>query len=276
MPKIDADEAPNDDNVLMTSMTYGVSRVGKTTLASTFPAPAIFASMREGGYRSVQTMDRAMWYDPKVKPLIFAVSNMKEAMGYFKEVEVLIRSGRVKTIVLELSFYSDDVIKTTITKDSWAKYRILDDHIMWIDAAAKKLGVRIAYNALAADASGDAAAKSPAGIQVAGKSLARKLPAATDLTAYLRTEDKGNNQIDRILHLLPYGSYPAGHRYGARLPTIVRNPTYRKLEDLILGRAHADDLGNVLPGPPAVTVVTPPSVDDLPDLGNEMPELPAL
>ncbi len=248
MPKIDAD-APLTDGFMRSSIVYGVSRAGKSVFNATFPRPAIFCSEREGGYKSVQTMDRSLWYERNMKPIIFAVSSMKETMPYFKEVEADIRRGRIQTVVLELSFYSDDVVKAAPTdeKNGWAKYKLLDDHISWLDAAIKRLGVRVAYNALAVDP-GDLATKAPAGVQLAGKSLARKLPASTDLTGYLRTEDKGSGNVDRVLHLGAYGAYPAGHRYGSRLPTIVRNATYRKLEDLMAGRAHVDDEGNVLSG----------------------------
>lgn len=251
MPKIPATTPIAEEDFLASSLIYGVSRVGKTVLNASFPRPAIFTSRREGGYLSVQTMDRALWHEYDVEPLTFPVSNIKETMPYFREVEALIKSDRVRTIVFELSFYSDDVIRSVEKaseggkQDGWAKYRLLDDHIQWLDAAAKRLGVRIAYNAIAADP-GDLASKAPAGIQVAGKALARKLPATTDLTGYLRTEDRGNNQIDRVLHLVAYGAYPAGHRYGSRLPVVVRNPTYRRLKDLFDGRARAEDDGSVV------------------------------
>jgi len=109
------------------------------------------------------------------------------------------------------------------------------------------MGVRLAYNSLAVDP-GDAATKSPGGLQIAGKAIARKLPAGTDMTGFLRTEDRGNNQIDRVLHMSNYGAYPAGHRYGKRLPPVVRNPTFRKLEDLLAERAYVDDNANIIYG----------------------------
>lgn len=262
MPKIDAD-APPSDSFLRSSIVYGVSRVGKTVFDATFPRPAIFASEREGGYKSIQTMDRALWFEPTVKPLIYAIASMQETMPYFKEVETEIKKGRVKTIVFELSFYTDDVIRALTTaeeKNGWAKYKLLDDHIQWLDATSKRLGVRIAYNALAADP-GDLATKSPGGLQLAGKAIARKLPAATDLTGYLTTEDRGQGKVDRILHLTPYGAYPAGHRYGARLPSSVRNPTFRKMLDLIEGRATTNDDGTVIYQPKGKA-----SVGELPPL----------
>ncbi len=248
MPRVDVDAAL-DELFLRSSIIYGVSRAGKTILNASMPRPAIFASEREGGYKSVQTMDRSLWYEPDMKPIIYTISSIKEMLPYFKEVEEHTKKGRIKTIVVELSFYSEDIIRSMTSaeeKNGWAKYKLLDDHIQWLDATAKRLGVRIAYNALAADP-GDLTTKAPAGIYVAGKALARKLPAATDLTGYLRTEDIGA-RIDRILHLTPYGAYPAGHRYGAKLPPFVRNATYRKLEDLIMGRATVDEYGNVVYG----------------------------
>lgn len=279
MPKIDVDAALTG-GFLRSSVTYGVSRVGKTVYNATFPRPAIFCSAREGGYVSVQTMDRALWYEPNMKPLLYVVSEMRETMPYFKEVMAGVKAGRILTVVFELSFYSDDIVQSMTTadeKNKWAKYQVLEQHIQWLDTAAKKLGVRIAYNTLAADP-GDIATKTPGGIQVAGKALAKKLPASTDLTGYLRTDDRGAGVVDRVLHLTPYGAYPAGHRYGARLPSVVRNPTYRKLEDLFAGRAVTDADGNVvLPGDDLPPLSVESAGGDLPPLAADPPEgLPPL
>ncbi len=282
MPKIDVDDASID--FLRSSIVYGVSRAGKTVLDATFPRPAIIASEREGGVMSVKTMDRALWYEPSVKPLIYTVSEIKETAAYIKEIAALAKKGQVKTLVLELSFYSDDIIRALTApeeKNGWAKYKTLDDHINWLDTLSKTLGIRIAYNALAADP-GDLASKSPGGLQLAGKAIARKLPASTDLTGYLTTEDRGNGVVDRLLHLVPYGMFPAGHRYGGRLPSIVRNPTYRKLEDLFAGRAAVEYDGSVVYGEAAErararaaqqksqattsSIAAPSTVDDLPPL----------
>lgn len=238
MPRIDADALASKD-FAKASITYGVSRAGKSVFGATFPKPAIIVSLREGGYMSIQTMEPALRYEPKVKPLIYAVSTIRETAAYYKEILALVHKGKVQTIVIELSFYSDDVVQSMTTaeeKNAWAKYKTLEDHLKWLDASAKATGARIHYNALAADP-GDLASKTPAGILIAGKATGKKLPASTDFSGYLRAEDRGNNVIDRVLHLSPYGAYPAGHRYGARLPRIVRNPTYRKLEDIFFGRA---------------------------------------
>lgn len=290
MPKISA-TAFDPKDFMKSSLIYGVSRAGKTVIGATFPRPVIFTSAREGGYVSVQTMDRSMWYEPDQEPIIFAVSDLKETVPHFNEVVQLAKKGRVKTVVVELSFYSEDVVqaigkRTDGSKDGWAKYRLLDEHIQWIDKATKGLGLRIAYNTLAVPP-GDVEKKSPAGIMVAGRAIAAKLPAGTEFTAYLRTEDKGNNQIDRLMHLVAYGPYPAGHRYGNKLPNLVRNPTYRILEDLFTGKAVADDDGRVLYGEEMKTFVmqrnankqsdTQPQTNttsgELTDLSSDLPPL---
>lgn len=255
MPKIAIDASPGD--FLKSSLVYGVSRAGKTVLSVTFPRPAIFTSAREGGYQSIQTMDRSLWYEPDVEPIIYAVSKISETLPFFREVEALAKKGRVRTVAVEITFYADDVIKAvareTDSKDSWAKWRLLDDHINWLVEATKRLGLRITLNALAADPGGPDS-RAPGGIQVPGKAIARKLPAMLACVGYLRTEPREVNQIDRVLHLVPFGDYPAGHWYGSRLPPIVRNPTFRKLEDLFAGRARADDSGNVLYGEEAAAL----------------------
>lgn len=267
MPRIDAN-APADSNFLPSSMTFGVSRVGKTAFNASFPRPAFFCSEREGGFKTIQTMDRSLWYEANMPPLIYGISSMKEFLPYFNEVRQHIQTGRVKTIVLELSFYSDDVIRSSPkSNNGWAPYKLLEDHIIWLDAQVKQIAktkpVRLAYNALAAPP--DKADKG--GIIIAGKALAGKLPAATDFLAYLTTEER-NKKIERTLHLQPYGVYPAGHRYGPRLPAFVREPTFRKLEDLVAGRAKIDADGNVFYGDGPVTLPPLLSESDLPPLDS--------
>ena len=69
------------------------------------------------------------------------------------------------------------------------------------------------------------------------------------------------------------GVFQARHRYGARLPLFVRNPSYRILEDLLAARAVVDLEGNAQPMPavrgsrlvalPPLSSLGPQAVDKL-------------
>jgi hypothetical protein len=240
--RIDLTKAP--PTLFRTSFIYGAYGSGKTDFCATYPRVAWFGSAREGGAETMRWMDRSRWYDPNIAPHVYAVENPAEMFLHLnRDVMPLVQKGVIKTIVLELSFYSDDMIRSMPTEtDGWTKYGDLEKHIMNMDERWKKIpGLRIVYNALAQVEPDD---KKPAGPLLAGKALAKKLPAICDAIGYLRTEvvDGG---IDRILHFQSYANFPARHRYGARLPAFVRNPTYRQIEALINQRATCDANGVV-------------------------------
>ena len=250
------------DNAIDFRTTFfaGAYRSGKTHLAATFPKPAILGSNREGGLVTVSHMDKAKWYEPNVAPLLFSVETPAECMAHLNaDVLPLVASGKVKTIVVELSFYSDDLIRAATAggDNTWQKYADLESHVIAMDARFKKIpGLHVVYTALAASEDDK---KKPGGVVIAGRALPRKMPALCDIVGYLRQDDK-DDVTDHVLHLTAYGNFPAGHRYGSKLPRYVRNPTFRILEDLLAGRATCDADGNVTRGP---------ALSGLPPLGGK-------
>ncbi len=251
----------NDQKVpfIKTSFIEGAFRSGKTWFAGTFPRVAWLGSTREGGHVTLQFMDPSAFYEPNVPPQIYSVETKNEMLDHLhRDIVPQVKSGRIRTIALELTFYTDDIIRNANPGDNgWEKYKMLEDHINWVDDFCKKLPPRtlIHYNTLAAAADD---AKIPGGAVIAGRALAKKLPAIMNLIGYLRSKEakeKGATP-ERFLHLNVYGPFAAGHRYGNRLPNVVKNPTYRKLEDLLAGRAICDGDGNVLPVESVVARVT--------------------
>jgi hypothetical protein len=231
-----------------TNMIIGGSRAGKTHYCATYPRVAWIGATRERGWTTMQNMRRSDFYEPDRPPAIFHVASIAELRPYLDQhVLPRIARGEFRTLVLELSYYSEDVVKSLPVSEgnSWARYATLDEHVQWLDQLFKKMPqVRLVYNALTMDATD----KGPAGPLIAGKAVAKKLPAATEFYAYLRAETTGTGAAvttERVLHLTPHGPFQVGHRYGDRLPPLIRNPTFRKLEDLYHGRASIDAHGNV-------------------------------
>jgi hypothetical protein len=242
MPRIDLSKPP--ETLFRTSFIYGAYGAGKTDFCATFPRVAWFGSAREGGAETIRWMDKSRWYEPNTPPEVYAVSNPAEFMQHLNvDVMPRVQKGAIKTIVLELSFYSDDMIRSMPKEaDSWTKYGDLEKHIINMDEKWKRIpGLRIVYNALAEVQPDD---KKPAGPLMAGKALSKKLPAICDAIGYLRTET-GADGVDRFLHFQAYGNFPARHRYGAKLPPFIKNPTYRQIEALLNNRAKCDENGIV-------------------------------
>ena len=231
---------------IQSAMIYGPTGCGKTHICATWPRVAWLGSRRELGWKTIENMPPSDFYEGR-KPLIFAVSNIEQlAHDLMTEIFPRTQTGEVRTICIETSFYADDVIRSlskTNEKNGWLKYQSLEEHFAAIDERVKTVeGLRLIYNALASPGVDE---KHPSGILIAGRAVAAKLPAMCDLLGYLRPEENGG-KIERVLHLTPYGSFPARHRYGNKLPGLVRNPSFRALEQLLKGEATVDDAGNLV------------------------------
>ncbi|MDP3768457.1 MAG: hypothetical protein Q8S13_10620 [Dehalococcoidia bacterium] len=258
MPKIDIGIDPPQTPSVRTFLVVGETRSGKTTLVATFPAVYWIGSAREDGAEAIRWMDRSLWYERNRPPIARAVSTIAEVNAYLNEAVALVERRQVRTIALELSFYSDDVIRNS-EGDTRAKYGTLEQHITLLDMRLKQIpGALIAYNALPDRRNPEVTLP-----LVAGRAVGPRLPASVSVYAYLRTEEVGG-RTERVLHFAPHGTVACGHRFGDRLPPILRNPTYRIIEDVIAGRLAVDTAGNaVLPQAPAPLVLAP--------LGGSMP-----
>ncbi len=237
-------------DLIKTSLIFGPSGAGKTALCASFPRVAVLSSRREDGLETLGWMDPAMWYERNVKPVGFAVENITDLMlRLHKDIIPRVQSGQVRTICIELTFYADDVMRTMPVddKNGWAKYANLEQHVVTVDELVKRVpGLRVVYNTLAQSEDN---AKATSGVLIPGKALAKKIPAMVSLTGYLHAEE-GNEGTERVLELGAYGNYSPRHRYGNKLPRRVRwrGPAccFRDLEDLLQGKAKADDDGCVI------------------------------
>lgn len=246
---------------LKTSLIFGASGAGKTFFCAGYPQVAMLSSRREGGLETVDWMDPAGWYNPRVKPLIFPVGDIGEMMTTLhRKVFPLVDKGAVRTICIELTFHADDAMRAMPdTNNGWAKYANLENHIINIDEFIKRRpGVRLVYNTLNAP---EDKAKETSGVLIPGKALARKIPAMVNLTGLLRAEE-GDGITERVLHLTAYGNYTPRHRYGNRLPRFVRwrapSCCFRDIEDLLFGRAKTNEEGIVERVEPAKLTSLPP------------------
>ena len=227
-------------------LIFGASRSGKTHFCATYPQVAMLCSRRERGYVTVEHMEHSQWYDPKVAPQVYVVDDIATMMGHlYKDIIPQIQANKLKTVCVELTFHADDAMRAMDIdeKNGWAKYANIETHIHNVDTLIKKIpGARVVYNTLALP---EDSAKGTSGVLIPGKALAKKIPALCDLSGYMQQEDVGDH-VDRVLHLAAFGNYSPGHRYGKKLPALVRNPTYRDLEDLLHGRATVNDDGTVV------------------------------
>jgi len=250
-----------------TSLIFGPSGSGKTAFCASYPRVAMLSSRREGGLETVDYMDPVMFYDPKTKPLKFEVEDINSMMvTIHQRILPLVDRGIVRTICVELTFHADDAMRKMPVDDrnGWAKYANLEQHVINLDELIKKkAGLRLVYNTLNAP---EDKAKETSGVLIPGKALARKIPAMVNLTGLLRAEE-GDDITERVLHLTAFGNYMPRHRYGNRLPRLVRwrEPSccFRDLEDLLFGRAKTNEEGLIERVEGAAPLVSLPSLPPL-------------
>ena len=189
--------------LIRSSLTFGFSRAGKTVFTATWPAPAWIGSAREDGYESLRYMDRDLLYDRNVMPDVYTVSSISDIRGHLdRDILPKVRTGKIRSIILEISTYSDDVVSSTKRQlkkggsdkeNGWAIYGTLEEHVMLLDEEMKKYPhLHVVYNALATPPT----AKVPGGIVIAGRKLPEKLPPMCQLVGYLRQEE-ANGKVDR-------------------------------------------------------------------------------
>lgn len=262
---------PLQSVLFKTALIFGPSGAGKTHFFGTLPKLAWLGSLREDGFTTIQNMERECFYDPKRPPTLYPVNGIEEMMAHlFRDVLPAAAKGHFESIGIELTGHADDVLRLQEQAGvtGWDLYGNLERHIQNIDLRVKALPrVRIWYNALATEPG-----RETGGPLLAGKQLARKIPAYCSTTAYLRQEET-NDGVDRVLHFAAYAGYSPRTRYGNKLPRFVRwrgdQPAcmYRDLEDLYMKRASVDASGYVVRSErPALVAVPGASLPALPPL----------
>jgi len=93
---------------------------GKTSFAATAPSPLFLADAAEGGFKVLDKMDSRLWWDPKVKPHVWAMENMYDWMKQVVVLQQMCSGGKLpvvgghprKTLVIDsLSIYAQGVLR---------------------------------------------------------------------------------------------------------------------------------------------------------------------
>lgn len=99
---------------LIRAVVVGPFKSGKTSLAATFPTPLFISDAVEGGYKTMYEMDPALWWDPAVRPEVWAIESFKDiGTVVLPRLEAAAQQGKFKwrTVVFDpISLYSDRVL----------------------------------------------------------------------------------------------------------------------------------------------------------------------
>lgn len=219
----------------VTLLLYGDMRSGKTRFAATMPRPLFLSEYSEGGWTTIQTMDRSLWHEPDYPPLVWTIENVADLTLLIAKARDLIKSGRVQTVVVDsITFYADLYLAFLTQgllpekQDPRQIYGKLGVHLREKRVEVHRLGVNVAWLALAADADEDHPNIRP---MIPGKEGA-KFGAGCSFILYFRkikaVRDGGAPKEHFDIYTRNEGKAVAGGRDGGTLPSPLPGNTYRE------------------------------------------------
>lgn len=228
MREIDLDKP---STIRRTVLAYGSTRSGKTHWAATAPRPLFISDATESGWTTIQNMDRALWWEPQIKPQVMAIENVSDMTNAFAKAQLLVASGKVRSIVIDsLTFWADlylAYLYNLITSHDTRKiYGELGIHLR---------DLRVKWHGLPANVIWLCLPKEPDEENKVGGPLipgqqAAKFTAGVDNILYMRQDSPG----EFLVHTKKHAKYIAGGREGNH---IVADPlpkaTFRNYLDAI-------------------------------------------
>lgn len=242
---------------------YGNSRSGKTHFAATMPRPFIIADVAESGYKTILSMDRDLWFEPNVEPIIVGVDQMSDVAQMAStggRLDQLIKNGRVMSVVFDaFSFYADYFLgqlfklQSADKQDNRKAYGDLGKHLTEIRNILGQKGASVAYLCLAKHPDDEDPKGKPL---IPGKS-ADKYCAGVDFVWHteLRQVVEGGKIVREIreIHTRQKGSYIAGNRLGVQADQLP-NPLVGTYADFLASLGYdVDEIRRGLPKPQAAT-----------------------
>lgn len=252
-----------------TFVVYGNTRTGKTEWGATFPRPCVIADITEGGFSTIQNMDRGLFFEEEYPPIIKGVEGMGDVAGLTPWLRAEIARKRILTIVFDaFTFYTDFYLAKLIALqtaagkavDNRQAYGALGIHLREVRSNLHSLGVNVVWNCLAKHPDTD----DPTGKPLIPGQQADKFAAGVDFLFHTRIEQtrEGGNVVDNFeIRTRQFGKYIAGNRLGAKaanLPDPFQG-TYSQLLEYLgydLAQVRAA-MPKVVAPAPATTVAAP-------------------
>jgi hypothetical protein len=118
------------------AMVAGLSGSGKTSFAASTPRPCFIADVNEGGYKTLGSMDPALWWDPKISPVVRAIEKYTDMSEEIARLEGLAakKTFPYETLIIDpLTVYVDrflsELMAADLYKDNRKYYGDLAAHI---------------------------------------------------------------------------------------------------------------------------------------------------
>lgn len=207
-----------------TFVVYGNTRTGKTEWAATFPRVCAIADVTEGGFSTIQNMDRSLFFEEDYPPIIKGVENMGDIAALTPWLKQEIARKRIMTVVFDaFTFYTDFYLAKLIALqtaggkaiDNRQAYGSLGVHLREVRSNLHSLGVNVVWNCLAKHPDTD----DPTGKPLIPGQQADKFAAGVDFLFHSRIEQTKENGVvtDNFeIRTRQFGKYIAGNRLGAK------------------------------------------------------------
>lgn len=218
-----------------TLLTYGKSRSGKTELLATFPRPLILADSTESGWKTIESMDSSKFYEPSWTPKVIGIETLDDFLKIQSDVAGFIQQYGALTLGVDSLTFLGDLVLAEMEKrgmgrtkdgneDPRALYTRYKNLLRAFRIALHNLDVNVVWCCLE---SGIDEKTKQAGPLINGQSK-DLFPAACDVYLY-QTKLATSKGVRFYSHTTQYGAFSAGGRFGAKLPPMIEDLTYRKL-----------------------------------------------
>jgi hypothetical protein len=211
---------------------HGDTGCGKTSLAATFPRPLFLSPADEAGWETLKHTNPDTYFERDRLPIVWKLTKALDIVEGLKDVQPLIKSGDVKTVVIDsLTFwtemYYDHLLSSSASKDPRQVFGLLGDHLRNVRSKFQLLPVNIVWLCLTKYPDENTKLALP---EIKGRQ-AGMFAAGCKYLWYMRVG--GNDGKTRELKTRKFGNILARGRDGGRLPDTIPNPTYRKIHELL-------------------------------------------
>lgn len=220
------------------ALVLGAPKSGKTHFAASAPKPLFISDVAEGGFATIASMDKNLWWDPDYAPKVWAIEDaFKDLPPALARLESMKAEGTFpfQTLIIDpISIYADRVLAemqmrasaANKEKDGRQLYGDLANHLRVLVLRVHALPCHVLWLCHVKEG----------GLSLAGQT-AEKLPAYMDFT-WLCSNSAG---LGYEFHTAPYGAYSllggrwskansTGKRYGLPSPLI---PSFKAVSQVM-------------------------------------------
>lgn len=241
MREIDLKTISTAETPSNTFLVYGDTGTAKTTFAGTFPRPLFLSDVSEKGYEALMeenwNQEVTPLFEDNVRPLVWGIELQADMAEAVKRAEPLVKSGRVKTIVVDsLSFYADLYMNIILMKqekrDTRAAYGELGIHLRNLRISMHGLGCNVVWLCLAKHPEREDGKLLEPGAPLIPGQQADKFSAGVHYVFHTRIEQPQPTQPPRFhIRTKRYMDYIARNRLGVRA-TLLPDPFIGSYSDL--------------------------------------------